>query len=312
MGVTVEVKGLELHGHHGALEEERERGQALSLRHPARGRRDGRGERPARRRRRLPRCRGGRPRGGRAGVRPPGALAAAVASDLDAAVRRGERRGTRAQARRRTLGAGRVHGGDGPPGRPRPPVGVRCAPTSVSAPPRRPPRDGRARPRPPCGDAGDRGRRSLLASGDGRPRRGARPAAVPERRRRAGDDARASRAPRAVAGRRATPGRRRDGTRWGPREIDLDLLVYGDTQLDEPGLIVPHPRLDERRFALEPLAEVAPGLVVPGRGPVEALPSELDWSACRTWMSSTSSRPSSSSASSASTRRSSHCFASAS
>ena len=71
-------------------------------------------------------------------------------------------------------------------------------------------------------------------------------------------------------------GRRRDGTRWGPREIDLDLLLYGDAQLDERGLTVPHPRLQERRFALEPLAEVAPGLVVPGRGPVEALLSELD------------------------------------
>jgi 2-amino-4-hydroxy-6-hydroxymethyldihydropteridine diphosphokinase len=66
-------------------------------------------------------------------------------------------------------------------------------------------------------------------------------------------------------------GRTRTGPRFGPRTIDLDLLVYGDAELDEPGLTVPHPRLPERRFALEPLAELAPGLVVPGRGPVEEL-----------------------------------------
>jgi 2-amino-4-hydroxy-6-hydroxymethyldihydropteridine diphosphokinase len=66
-------------------------------------------------------------------------------------------------------------------------------------------------------------------------------------------------------------GRTREGPRFGPRLIDLDLLLYGDAQVDEPGLTVPHPRLHERRFALEPLAELAPGLVVPGRGPVEEL-----------------------------------------
>jgi 2-amino-4-hydroxy-6-hydroxymethyldihydropteridine diphosphokinase len=64
--------------------------------------------------------------------------------------------------------------------------------------------------------------------------------------------------------------------RWGPRTVDLDLLVYGDLQLDEDGLTLPHPRLHERRFALEPLAELAPALVVPGRGPVEVLLAELD------------------------------------
>jgi 2-amino-4-hydroxy-6-hydroxymethyldihydropteridine diphosphokinase len=66
-------------------------------------------------------------------------------------------------------------------------------------------------------------------------------------------------------------GRTRKGPRFGPRVIDLDLLVYGDSVLDAPGLTVPHPRLHERRFALEPLAELAPGLVVPGRGTVEEL-----------------------------------------
>ena len=64
--------------------------------------------------------------------------------------------------------------------------------------------------------------------------------------------------------------------RWGPRTVDLDLLVHGELELDEDGLTVPHPRLHERRFALEPLAELAPGLVVPGRGPVLALLAELD------------------------------------
>ena len=57
----------------------------------------------------------------------------------------------------------------------------------------------------------------------------------------------------------------------GPRTLDLDLLLFGDEEIEEPGLTVPHPRLHERRFVLEPLGEVAPGLVVPGRGSVESL-----------------------------------------
>ena len=64
--------------------------------------------------------------------------------------------------------------------------------------------------------------------------------------------------------------------RWGPRLVDLDLLVYGDRELDEPGLRVPHPRLHERRFALEPLAELDPALEIPGRGRVSELLSALD------------------------------------
>jgi 2-amino-4-hydroxy-6-hydroxymethyldihydropteridine diphosphokinase len=71
-------------------------------------------------------------------------------------------------------------------------------------------------------------------------------------------------------------GRTREGPRFGPRTIDLDLLLYCDAVVREPGLDVPHPRLHERRFALEPLAELDPGLVVPGRGPVSALLAELD------------------------------------
>ena len=64
--------------------------------------------------------------------------------------------------------------------------------------------------------------------------------------------------------------------RWGPRTVDLDLLVYGDEIVDAPGLRVPHPHLHERRFALEPLAELAPELDVPGRGRVSALLTALD------------------------------------
>ena len=71
-------------------------------------------------------------------------------------------------------------------------------------------------------------------------------------------------------------GRVRDGTRWGPRPIDLDLLVYADEIVDEPGLRVPHPRVHERRFALEPLAELDPGLAIPGLGPVSAVLAHLD------------------------------------
>ena len=71
-------------------------------------------------------------------------------------------------------------------------------------------------------------------------------------------------------------GRTRDGPRFGPRTIDLDLLLYGDEPFDEPGLTVPHPRLHERAFALEPLAELDPGLVVPGHGPLETLLRNLD------------------------------------
>jgi 2-amino-4-hydroxy-6-hydroxymethyldihydropteridine diphosphokinase len=64
--------------------------------------------------------------------------------------------------------------------------------------------------------------------------------------------------------------------RWGPRTIDLDLLLYGDEVIDEDGLKIPHPRLHERRFVLEPLADLAPQLVVPGLGGVEDLLAELD------------------------------------
>jgi 2-amino-4-hydroxy-6-hydroxymethyldihydropteridine diphosphokinase len=72
-----------------------------------------------------------------------------------------------------------------------------------------------------------------------------------------------------------TLGRERTGPRFGPRTIDLDLLVYGGEQIDEPGLRVPHPRLHERAFALAPLAELDPALHVPGRGPVQTMLAAL-------------------------------------
>ncbi|TVQ40269.1 MAG: 2-amino-4-hydroxy-6-hydroxymethyldihydropteridine diphosphokinase [Wenzhouxiangella sp.] len=71
-------------------------------------------------------------------------------------------------------------------------------------------------------------------------------------------------------------GRKRNGRRWGPREIDLDLLVYEDTVLDEPGLTLPHPRLHERAFVLVPLNELSPGLEIPGHGQVGDLLAALD------------------------------------
>jgi 2-amino-4-hydroxy-6-hydroxymethyldihydropteridine diphosphokinase len=64
---------------------------------------------------------------------------------------------------------------------------------------------------------------------------------------------------------------REGGPRFGPRTIDLDLLVYGDREVAEPGLTVPHPRLAERAFALEPLADLDPQLEIPGRGRVSDL-----------------------------------------
>ena len=65
-------------------------------------------------------------------------------------------------------------------------------------------------------------------------------------------------------------GRERSGPQWGPRTIDLDLLLFGDEEIDEPGLVVPHPRLEERLFVLEPLAELAPLRRIPGSGTVQA------------------------------------------
>lgn len=60
--------------------------------------------------------------------------------------------------------------------------------------------------------------------------------------------------------------RRTDGERWGPRTLDLDLLLFGDEQHDHEHLTVPHPRLTERAFTLVPLLELDAALAIPGRG----------------------------------------------
>jgi len=65
--------------------------------------------------------------------------------------------------------------------------------------------------------------------------------------------------------------------RWGPRVIDLDLLLYGGERVSLPGLTVPHPRLRERAFVLVPLAEIAPALRLPGDGKRAAELAELFW-----------------------------------
>lgn len=66
-------------------------------------------------------------------------------------------------------------------------------------------------------------------------------------------------------------GRQRGGERWGPRPLDLDILLYGDLRIEHPRLRVPHPGLHERAFVLYPLAEIAPDLDVPGRGALHGL-----------------------------------------
>ncbi len=71
-------------------------------------------------------------------------------------------------------------------------------------------------------------------------------------------------------------GRCREGRRWGPRVIDLDLLVHGETVLEENDLVVPHPHLAERAFVLVPLNALAPELIVPGMGRVDELLAALD------------------------------------
>ena len=71
-------------------------------------------------------------------------------------------------------------------------------------------------------------------------------------------------------------GRTRDGPRFGPRTVDLDLLLVEGVAVAEPGLTLPHPRLHERAFALAPLAELDPALTVPGHGSVLELLAVLE------------------------------------
>lgn len=72
----------------------------------------------------------------------------------------------------------------------------------------------------------------------------------------------------ALQGLEAAAGRRRAGARWGPRPLDLDLLLYGERQLHSPRLTLPHPGLATRAFVLYPLADIDPDLWLPGLGPL--------------------------------------------
>lgn len=71
-------------------------------------------------------------------------------------------------------------------------------------------------------------------------------------------------------------GRVRGGERWGPRVLDLDLLLFADQVMDTPALTVPHPRIAERAFVLLPLVELAPELRLPGAGPISDLLAAID------------------------------------
>lgn len=75
-------------------------------------------------------------------------------------------------------------------------------------------------------------------------------------------------------------GRVRDGERWGPRTLDLDLLAYGDEVIEEDRLSVPHPRIAERAFVLLPLADIAADSVLPGMGRVGDLLGAIDTHGC--------------------------------
>ena len=66
-------------------------------------------------------------------------------------------------------------------------------------------------------------------------------------------------------------GRMGGGVRWGPRSLDLDILLYGRQRIADSDLVVPHPQLPVRGFVVVPLAEIAPALVVPGYGPLAVL-----------------------------------------
>lgn len=69
---------------------------------------------------------------------------------------------------------------------------------------------------------------------------------------------------------------RSEDDKWGPRTLDLDLLIFGEESLDLPGMHVPHPRMHERAFVLVPLAEIAATLEIPGRGQVSDLLAAID------------------------------------
>ena len=84
----------------------------------------------------------------------------------------------------------------------------------------------------------------------------------------------------ALLGIERAAGRVREGERWGPRTLDLDLLHMEGVRSDEARLTLPHPRIAERAFVLLPLNDLAPGLDIPGQGRVAELLAALDCSGC--------------------------------
>lgn len=75
-------------------------------------------------------------------------------------------------------------------------------------------------------------------------------------------------------------GRHRGGQRWGPRRIDLDLLLHGNSAISMPGLELPHPRISERAFVLMPLADLVPHYDMPGKGRIIDCLAHLDTADC--------------------------------
>jgi 2-amino-4-hydroxy-6-hydroxymethyldihydropteridine diphosphokinase len=75
----------------------------------------------------------------------------------------------------------------------------------------------------------------------------------------------------ALKGIEARQGRAQPVVRWGPRRIDLDLLLHGDARIDEPDLTIPHRGLTERNFVLYPLRDIAPDLLLHGHGRIREL-----------------------------------------
>lgn len=71
-------------------------------------------------------------------------------------------------------------------------------------------------------------------------------------------------------------GRVREGERWGPRTLDLDILLADDKIINHPRLIIPHPGLHQRSFVLYPLQEIAPDLIIPGHGSLQELIAQCD------------------------------------
>lgn len=79
-------------------------------------------------------------------------------------------------------------------------------------------------------------------------------------------------------------GRRRGGVRWGPRRIDLDLLLFGQLAIDEAGLRVPHAEMHRRNFVLIPLAEIAPQVEIPGYGSAQSLAEHIGRQDLKPWV----------------------------